>query len=1568
MKLQLKIVLLFALFFAGAGYTQQKSVENPVWSKIYTQKETKAPENNNYRYIAPAQVPQKFRQNGIEAIISPNYRPMPTTNSTQSEMSIDLHPTNPEIIFGSANATNNPVTTVYGTGVYYSTNGGVNWAGADNPPFGSNSGDPAAVIGPEGNMYVGFIDGGSNLYGQGVAVSTNNGTSWSRYVVSPKPASSSDMLDKNHMYVDKKSTSPYKGRIYAAWTDFISSSANDYKLGFRYSTNGGQTWSTQKNISAALTGSYLAQGVNINTGPNGEVYAVWAVYEDGTVSTGEDAIGFNMSTDGGETWGTPKKIYTKTNFGIRGNLTSKAGIRVSSFPSMAVNRNSGEIYVVFPQKGNIAPSGNSIDICMIKSTDNGATFSAPVRVNNDDLNNSKDQYYPWATVDQSTGGLYIVFYDSRNVSNDSAQVYVAASINGGVSFENVKVSDANFKPKTISGLASGYQGDYIGIAAVNNVVYPYWADDRTGLYQGWTAKVVFATYPLNNFNLITPAANTTIASFPNSNVKYDFTWDTSASTAAYKWVFNTPTQPRKLVVSAGTNKVTFSAGQLDDMLAALGVAQGDSIVGDWNVWAYRNNLPQNDSLVSANGPRALTLKRGVPQLLPFTLSAPVNNSRFVTSANNSSQIQIKWSRSGEGIKYRWQFKTPDFNGQTKFNIQADNNGYDTNLTITNAFLDGMLSSLGLNTGDSLVGQWRVYAYRNPSDSLASDATFNITLKRQDLGEFLVVYDSTSSNCRISRDSVLTALNALGTTYDIYNRGSATSPVNFSLRSYKKVIWLGEGTSTMSSSQKDSVKSFLSNGGTTTAAKSKLIIMSEDIGYNFDRSGATYLDTTFSRQWLGFQYAMDRPTSGGAQGIINLTTGATDSISGSGWPDVLRKSTSNPSGKSLYRFRGIISQDSVNGVGKIGNNYNVAVYGIDVEALRRASDSPGGSSILRVLSNAIDYVNELLAPPAPVVTVTAPNGGENWTAGTQKSITWSSTSVTSVKLAYSTNNGTSWIDIAASVPSSGSYNWTVPATPSTQCKVKVTSTAADTVFDVSNAVFTISSVIAWESSITVKETGAGQQIMVLGMAPTATNGIDVALGEVTLPPTPPAGVFDARFELPVTPAEYSVKDYRRDTLQSASWVVKFQPGTGAYPFTISWDPALLPAGSFILKDAITGTLVNVNMKAQNSAAITNTGITQLIIEYSKQTTLSWTMPAGWNMVSVPVVASDMSATVLYPTANSAVYGYNNGYQTITNLSNGKGYWVRFPASAPYSVSGSQFASNTISLAAGWNMIGAYHTNVPVSALTTTPAGIISSVFYGFSAGYSQATALTAGQGYWVRATQAGVINLPVAAVEAKEGVQANAEIAKDWNKLAVSDASGYSSVLYLPNAEQAKSANISLFDLPPVPFDGISDIRFVNQTMAAVLGSELQTIQLQSLTYPVRFTVQGADIVLRDKATSGKLINKTLRAGESISLTQSSVQAIEVGLLDKPNSFVLEQNYPNPFNPSTTIKFGVPEKSHVQIVIFNHLGEKVTELLNDDRDAGYYTLEWNAVNFASGVYYYKITAGKFSSVKKLLLMK
>ncbi len=83
---------------------------------------------------------------------------------------------------------------------------------------------------------------------------------------------------------------------------------------------------------------------------------------------------------------------------------------------------------------------------------------------------------------------------------------------------------------------------------------------------------------------------------------------------------------------------------------------------------------------------------------------------------------------------------------------------------------------------------------------------------------------------------------------------------------------------------------------------------------------------------------------------------------------------------------------------------------------------------------------------------------------------------------------------------------------------------------------------------------------------------------------------------------------------------------------------------------------------------------------------------------------------------------------------------------------------------------------------------------------------------------------------------------------------------------------------------------------------------------------------------------------------------------------LEQNYPNPFNPSTTIKYDLPRDSRVSLKLFNILGQEVATLVNEEQKAGYRSVDWNASNYASGVYFYRLEAGGFSSVKRMLLVK
>lgn len=95
---------------------------------------------------------------------------------------------------------------------------------------------------------------------------------------------------------------------------------------------------------------------------------------------------------------------------------------------------------------------------------------------------------------------------------------------------------------------------------------------------------------------------------------------------------------------------------------------------------------------------------------------------------------------------------------------------------------------------------------------------------------------------------------------------------------------------------------------------------------------------------------------------------------------------------------------------------------------------------------------------------------------------------------------------------------------------------------------------------------------------------------------------------------------------------------------------------------------------------------------------------------------------------------------------------------------------------------------------------------------------------------------------------------------------------------------------------------------------------------------------------------------------------ELNIAEKPTSFSLSQNYPNPFNPSTTITYSIPEQSDVQVIIYNMLGQKVSELVNSTHNVGTYSVVWNASNISSGLYMYRLKAGNTIITKSMMLIK
>lgn len=117
--------------------------------------------------------------------------------------------------------------------------------------------------------------------------------------------------------------------------------------------------------------------------------------------------------------------------------------------------------------------------------------------------------------------------------------------------------------------------------------------------------------------------------------------------------------------------------------------------------------------------------------------------------------------------------------------------------------------------------------------------------------------------------------------------------------------------------------------------------------------------------------------------------------------------------------------------------------------------------------------------------------------------------------------------------------------------------------------------------------------------------------------------------------------------------------------------------------------------------------------------------------------------------------------------------------------------------------------------------------------------------------------------------------------------------------------------------------------------------------------------------SGKYSYRLKQIDFSGAYNYSNTVEVEVKILD---SYSLEQNYPNPFNPTTKIGYVLKDKSNAKVAIMNAIGQEVAVLINEEQEAGYHQLDFNASNLPSGIYFYKLEAGNFTKTMKMILLK
>ena len=323
-----------------------------------------------------------------------------------------------------------------------------------------------------------------------------------------------------------------------------------------------------------------------------------------------------------------------------------------------------------------------------------------------------------------------------------------------------------------------------------------------------------------------------------------------------------------------------------------------------------------------------------------------------------------------------------------------------------------------------------------------------------------------------------------------------------------------------------------------------------------------------------------------------------------------------------------------------------------------------------------------------------------------------------------------------------------------------------------------------------------------------------------------------------------------------------------------------------------------------------------------------------------------------------------YVSVTSTATTEGYWMLHTGAQTYNT-GDEWPTggilkvphDPIPCSGGWNLFGIYETPLDTADLT----GIIPPV-YGYFGGYVIVDSLFPGYGYFVRCN--GPIVVPEATVR-NENLFTNKFFKENWGKLLFTDAEGRSFSLYLVNGE----ADLSNYELPPVPPTGSFDIRFSSGKIAEDLNSAIKKIEMSGVTYPLTIRVVGMEIRLMDE--TGKDVNVNLKSGEEVVISDATIQKLMVSGELIPTVYALEQNYPNPFNPSTKIEFSIPEDvNNVTLTIYNTLGQRVAELVNSKLEAGKYSYVWNVPQsgIATGLYIYELRTDKFVSVKKMMLLK
>jgi hypothetical protein len=474
----------------------------------------------------------------------------------QTEPHIEANPNDPEhLVLGVIDY------AFPGNSVYVSFDGGERWEGPNQVPYLLDDlgagGDPVMAFDSDGNVYTNYISIGIDEFNLGpievaaqvssiaVAKSEDEGFSWPVQISAARsrvnaanleddrfgrPTGIVDIsfLDKPWMTVGPHPESPEQDVIYVTYTNFDISyeiywdgqiplllpTEMRTTIELVKSEDGGLTWTDPLGVSPTVRRGYgergdgsgaagvfgtqrVVQGSQPEVAPDGTVYVAWVDSTDDRSQEGVGEIYIASSTDGGDTFGSPivASVFNETTFRPRNAFFR---FWASSFPQIAVGP-EGELYITYVGRPADKPDDDG-DVFLVRSLDEGATWSRPQVLNDDDT--SFTQLFPAIDVDPA-GSVHVMWGDMRDDpahsryhiyytrSDDQGETFGFTNEELGLSVGDTRVSDFASNPNYAfpNGL---FIGDYFSITATEEDVHMAWADARLGEFGPVNQKIAVA--------------------------------------------------------------------------------------------------------------------------------------------------------------------------------------------------------------------------------------------------------------------------------------------------------------------------------------------------------------------------------------------------------------------------------------------------------------------------------------------------------------------------------------------------------------------------------------------------------------------------------------------------------------------------------------------------------------------------------------------------------------------------------------------------------------------------------------------------------------------------------------------------------------------------------------------------------------------------------------------------------------------------------------------------------------------------------------------------------------------